>query len=205
VIVHTDRIPIEPPLSAIDPDPAVAPVIVPPQVLLRAGVEATTSPEGNVSVKATLLWNSDSTLLIVMVRVDVPLVFMRAGEKLFVRNGAALTMKVPDAVVPVPPFVDVTALVTLLKVPDDADATVVDTVQLAPPASEPPVRLKLLAREFPVAVPPHVLLVPGIRTFPIPPAGYVSLKAIPVSVMKLGLVMVIVRTELPRAPTGFAE
>ena len=49
VIVQVDRMPMEPLLRAIDPEPAVAPVTVPLQLLLSAGVEATTRPAGNVS------------------------------------------------------------------------------------------------------------------------------------------------------------
>jgi hypothetical protein len=49
---HCEFGPIEPPLKLTEDEPATA-VAVPPQLLLRFGVEATTKPAGNVSVKAT--------------------------------------------------------------------------------------------------------------------------------------------------------
>ncbi len=114
-------------------------------------------------------------------------------------------MKVADAVVPVPPFVEVTAPVTLLKTPPSAAATVVETVQLLFPAKVPPARLRLPPRDPPVAVPPQVLVVPGNNVLPMPPEGYVSVKATPLSAVEFGLVMVMVSVELPRDEIGLGE
>jgi hypothetical protein len=89
-------------------DPAAA-VAVPPQVLLRLGVGATTNPEGRLSVKARpvsvrLVFG----LLMVNVRDVVPFSGILAAPKALVIDAELATVRFAEAVLPVPPFVDVT-------------------------------------------------------------------------------------------------
>jgi hypothetical protein len=84
VMLQVDRMETDALLKDIEFEPAVAPVTVPRQVLLIAGVPATTRPAGNASVKETELWPNDNTLVIFSVRVDVPPALMVVGEKVFV-------------------------------------------------------------------------------------------------------------------------
>lgn len=75
----------------------------PPQVFVGAGVASTSIPAG----KASLIANSFSAkafgLVKFNVKVDVPLSAMLVGEKLFATVGACATLKVAEAVKPVPP------------------------------------------------------------------------------------------------------
>ena len=61
--------------------PAAPPVIVPPQVLLSAGVEAITNPEGKVSIKVAPVKEVAVELFSVKVRVEVPLGAIGLVEK----------------------------------------------------------------------------------------------------------------------------
>jgi len=99
----------------IVPEPAVA-VNVPPQVLLVFGTLATTTPLGNVSltatpVRATVL---AAGLVMVRVRVDVPPTRMPVGPNALTMVGGATAVNAAEAVVPVPPFVELTAPVVLV-------------------------------------------------------------------------------------------
>src|SRR5215471_7949132 len=104
-------------LAELAPPVAVA---VPPHVLLRLGVEATTSPAGRLSVNAnpvsvTLLFG----LLMLMVSRVVPFSGMLVGANVLVTLGGAATVKVAVLLVaPVPPFVELTAPVVFDTVPD---------------------------------------------------------------------------------------
>jgi len=103
-------------LAELAPPVAVA---VPPHVLLRLGVEATTSPAGRLSVNAnpvsvTLLFG----LLMLMVSRVVPFSGMLVGANVLVTLGGAATVKVAVLLVaPVPPFVELTAHVVFDTVP----------------------------------------------------------------------------------------
>lgn len=97
-----------PPLKVTDPPPAVA-VAVPLQVLLRFGVEATTSPAGKVSINETPLRPSplfgfDKAKLSVVVPFSGTLA---APNDLVMLAGEA-TVRLADAVLPWPPFTEVT-------------------------------------------------------------------------------------------------
>ena len=100
---------IEPFARLTEPAPPPA-VRVPLQVLLALGFAATTRPFGNVSVKATPL-SARLALLFVMLNVSVVVPFngIELAVKLLVMDGAEPTVRLADAVLPVPPLVDVTA------------------------------------------------------------------------------------------------
>jgi hypothetical protein len=85
-------------------------------VLPAFGVPATTTPEGNVSLTATPASATvlAAGLVIVRVRVEVPPTAMVDGANPLVIVGGAATVKVFEAVRPVPPFVELTAPVVLV-------------------------------------------------------------------------------------------
>jgi len=67
--------------------PAGAQVGEPPQVVLAAGVAATSTPEGNVSVNVSPVKETLFSLVIVNVNVDVPLTAIGSGENVLVSEG----------------------------------------------------------------------------------------------------------------------
>jgi len=105
---------IEPPDKVTEPEPALA-VTLPPQELVVPGVEATTMPAGNVSVNATLFRAAvELGLVMLSVRVLVPPTATVVGLKLLEIDGGPATVSGAEAVLPVPPLVDVTAPVVLV-------------------------------------------------------------------------------------------
>ena len=97
----------------MDVEPATA-VTVPPQLLLRPFGEATTKPAGRLSVNAipvsdTLAFGLPS----VKFNTVEPFCTTVPGAKALLIVGGAATLKVADAELPVPPFVELTALVLL--------------------------------------------------------------------------------------------
>ena len=97
-----------------DPDPAAA-VAVPPQVLVRFGVDATTRPAGKLSVKATP-FNVTFVFGFWMLNVSevVPFSGMLAAPKALAMAGGEATVRFAVAVLPVPPLVEVTAPVVFV-------------------------------------------------------------------------------------------
>ena len=96
------------------PDPAVA-VAVPPHVLVKPGVVATTSPAGRLSTKARPL----SAVLtfgfwIEKTSVVEPFNGMVAAPNAFAMVGAETTFRLAEEVFPLPPLVDVTLPVVLV-------------------------------------------------------------------------------------------
>jgi hypothetical protein len=100
-MVQVDPAAIDPPESATLPLAATA-VTEPPQLVAAPGVAATTTPDGNVSVSATLV---RATALVavfatVIVNVDVPFTGIVAAEKAFVIVTGGTTISVPVATEP---------------------------------------------------------------------------------------------------------
>src|SRR6185369_4921071 len=95
------------------PEPATA-VAVPPHVLFRPDGVATTRPAGRLSVKAIPV--SARLVLgfwIVKVSEVVPFSGMLAAPNTLVIEGGVATVKLAEAVLPVPPLVEVTLPVVL--------------------------------------------------------------------------------------------
>jgi len=115
---------IVPPLRLIEVLPAVA-VNVPPQPSLAFGVAATCRPDGKLSVTATPL-NAVELFGLVMVNVmvDVPPTEVLVGEKALLILGGASTVRSADAVLPVPPLLEVTLPLVLVYDPATAPVTV---------------------------------------------------------------------------------
>src|SRR5215471_5179792 len=157
----------------------------------------TVSPAGNVSVNATPVSGSAAFGL---VRVKLSEVicptWIDAAPNDFIIVGAEATVRSAMAVLPVPPFVDETLLVTLCLIPEVVPVTVTLKVQLPPWATVAPVRLMLPA--VVVRVPLHCGL-PGF-TVVVTPLGNVSVNATPVrspAAVVFGLVMVKLRVDMP--------
>lgn len=179
------RVPAE---RLTDPEPPTA-VAVPPQVLLRFGVEATTRPAGRLSVNAMPVSVSPVFgLLMLKVSEVVPFSGIVAAPNAFVILGGEATVRLADAVLPVPPLVEVTAPVVLVYCPEAAPVTVTlnwhcPLAAIVAPASEIPVGAVV------VNVPPQTV---EVEFATVSPVGSVSVNATPVSgsTLAAGLVMV---------------
>jgi hypothetical protein len=103
-----------PPASEILPDPAAA-VATPPQVFVSPFGVATTIPTGNESVNATPVSATALAAGLVMVKVKdvVPFNGRLPAPKALAIEGGATTLRLADAVPPVPPSVEVTFPVVL--------------------------------------------------------------------------------------------
>ncbi len=156
----------------------------PPQLFVNPLGVATTSPEGSVSVKATPV--SETELAAGLVRVKVRLVIppsrtLEAPNALLMVGGAT-TARLAEAVLPVPPSVEVTFPVVLFLAPAVVPVTFRLKVQEALDAKLAPDKLIAPLPALAVIVPPQLLLSPlGVEITR--PAGSVSLKPIPVSVV----------------------
>ncbi len=108
----------------IVPAPA-APVAVPPQVLFKLGGFAANKPEGRLSVNAIPFRVAPLFgLLMLKVSVVVPLLGMLAAPNNLVMVGALGTVRVAVLLVlPVPPLLEVTALVVFCTLPDCVPVT----------------------------------------------------------------------------------
>src|SRR6476659_8493623 len=116
---------------------------------------------------------------------------MLAAPNALVIEGGVATVKLAEAVLPVPPFVELTAPLVLVYWPDAVPVTFTTRVQFVLTAMLPPVREMLVEPATAVAVPPQVLVRPfGVATTR--PVGRVSANATPFSgtAFAAGLVMV---------------
>jgi len=180
-------------------EPAAAVMVPPPHEPVRPfGVE-TTSPAGRLSVNAMPV-KEDEAFGLLMVKLSEVLPFRRmvAAPKDLVMVGGVATLRFAVAVLPVPPLVELTLPVVLVKFPEAVPVTFTVRMQLLPVAMVPPVSEILPEPATAVAVPPQVLVRPfGVATTS--PAGKVSVNATPFSatVLPAGLVMVKVRDVVP--------
>jgi hypothetical protein len=107
----------------------------------------------------------------------------------------SFTTSEPEAILPLPPSMDVTGVkVVLFFVPDVAPVTVTLNAQLLLAASNPPANAIDLVVAIVVRVPPHSVVDESIMERP---AGNISIKPMPDSgVDRFGLVMVKVNVEV---------
>jgi hypothetical protein len=128
----------------------------------------------------------------------VPFRGMEAAPNALVIDGAVATLKLAEAVLPVPPLVEVTLPVVLVKFPALVAVTFTVRVQLLLAAIVPPVSEALPAPATAVTVPPQEFVMPGVVATTIP-TGNVSVTATPVSATALaaGFVMVNVNEVVP--------
>src|SRR5579859_7259744 len=169
-------------------------VKVPPHIV--ADELATVSPVGSVSVNATPVSTTVLAAGMVMVSEVVAFWAMTLGLKTFAIEGGAITVNTAVLLaVPVPPSVEVTAPVVLFFTPAVVPVTLTENVHDDPTAGDavnvPPDRLMMPLPAVAVIVPlpqePVMLGVAATTT----PAGKLSVKATPLSALKVsGLVMV---------------
>ena len=201
VSVHVVLVLITPPLKDTEELLATAVNVAPPPqfpLLVAPGVDATVRPAGNVSVKFTPVnaVTLAAGFVIVNVSVVVPLTATKAAPNALENTGGATTLMLADAVVPVPPSVEVIALVVLFAFPAAVPVTATEMVQVPLAATLPPEKLTLPAPAVAVNVPPQVLVTPGVlATTRVPVVfGKVSVNPMPVNVVPaLGLVIVNVK------------
>ena len=170
------------------PDPTTA-VAVPPQVLFNPLGVATTKPAGRLSVNAIPL-SATPVFGLLMVNVSdvVPFNGMLAAPNALAMDGGEATVRLAEAVLPVPPFVEVTFPVVLVYCPETAPVTVtlnwhwLFTAMVAPVNAIP-------VGEVVVSVPPQTA---ADELATVSPVGNVSVKATPVraSTFAAGFVMV---------------
>ena len=165
------------------PDPATA-VAVPPQVLFKALGVATTRPAGRLSVKAIPVRLAVFGFVMLKVSEVEPFNGMLAAPNaLVIVGGASVTVRLADAVPPVPPSVEVTLPVVLFLIPAVVAVTFTEKVHEVEAARLAPVRLMTPVACVAVIVPPPQ---EPVRPFGVEitrPAGSVSLKPTPVSVV----------------------
>src|SRR5947207_6603758 len=171
-------------------------VKVPPQTVADALV--TVRPVGSVSVNATPVSATVLAAGLVMVKVSDVVAFSEIVEGLntLAIEGGATTVNIAVLLTaPVPPSVELTAPVVLLLLPAVVPVTSTENVHVDPAAGDavsvPPDRLMLLLPASAVIVPlpqePVTLGVAATTT----PAGRLSVKLTPLSVLAvLGLMMV---------------
>src|ERR1051326_1862297 len=178
VIEHDPFAARPPPERLMEPEPAAA-VTVPPQPLFvnPFGV-ATTRPAGSVSLKATPVSAIDVFGLL-MLNVSDVLAFSRmlAAPNALVIVGGLATVRLAEAVLPVPPLVEVTFPVVFVYWPAAAPVTVtlnwhwLFTAIVAPESAMP-------VGAVVVSVPPQTVAV-ALAT--VSPVGSVSVNATPVT------------------------
>jgi hypothetical protein len=194
-IAHDPDTPTVPPLKL-----TICPltVNVPLQVLVGLLGLETTRPAGSVSLNDTPVSPIVFGLLIVNARPVLPPYVILFDPNDFTIVGGLATVRLAEAALPVPPFVEVTLPVVLVTVPDVASVTFTEIVHKLFGATDPPVKLIAIAPELAESVPLHVSVAFGVLATVIP-EGNVSLTANPVRAIVLpeGFVMVSVKLVVP--------
>ena len=154
-------------------------VNVPPQTV--AEELATVSPVGSVSVKATPFRAVVLAAGLVMVKVSevVPLSGIELGLKALLSVGGTITLRVAEAVPPVPPSGEVTLPVVLFWSPPAVPVTLMEKVQDELAARLAPARLMTFVPCVAVGTVVQVLPLRPLGVEITRPAGSVSLKPIP--------------------------
>src|SRR5712664_521694 len=118
-----------PPLKLAEPEPATA-VVVPLQVLLSPFGVATTRPTGSASVKATPVKPMVFGFAILNVKLVVPFIGIEATPNALLMVGGLATVILAEAVLPVPPLVEVTDPVVLFFTPELVPVTFTEKVHV---------------------------------------------------------------------------
>jgi hypothetical protein len=145
-----------------------------------------------VSAKATPFNATVFAEGLVMVNVSCVVEFkpIFAGLNTLAIEGGATTAMLAEAVGPLPPSLELTALVVLICIPAAVPVTVSENVQEVLLARVAPLRLITLVFCVEVMVPPPQLPVSPLGVETIKPAGSESVKPMPVSDRALGLLIV---------------
>src|SRR5262249_4586742 len=137
-------------------------------------------------------------LVMVKASVEVPPGRIDEGVNDLTRVGGLATVSVAEAVLPVPPFVEVTLPVVLFFTPAVVPVTSTLTVQVPLAAMEPPLNVREVFPAAGVNVPPQEVLALGVAAT-CTPEGSESVNPTPVSDSALaeGLVMVKLSVVVP--------
>lgn len=179
--------------------PAVALTVPPVQVVEALGGFAICSPAGRLSVTAALVNAMNWALLMVTVRVEVCPWKIDVGLKLLEMGASAWALSVAvKALVFVIPRLLVMAPAGTLLVKEAALDAVTKTVtwQLPLAGMVPPASDTLDAPGTAVTVPPQLVVGLGVAAS-LTPAGKLSVKAVPGTLIVLPLLSVIVSLETP--------
>ncbi len=148
------------PDKLILPEPAVAVIVPPPHEPFSPFGVATTSPDGSVSVTVTPLTEEPLLgLLIVKLKLVVPFTAIVDAPNVFVIVGEEIefTVKLAEAVRPVPPSFELTVPVVLFLLPAVVPFTSTEKVHDEPAPGDavnvPPDRLMVLLPAVAVIVP----------------------------------------------------
>jgi hypothetical protein len=211
--VHELLTGIVPPASDTLPEAAVAVIAPAPQVpVMPFGVEMTI-PGGSVSVKLTPVSATALAAGFVMVKLSEvePFSGRAATPNNFAIVGGVLTLTLAEAVLPVPPLVELTAPVVLVKLPEAIPVTFTEKVQEELIGRDAPTSDALPEPALAVIVPPPQVPINPFGVEITSPAGRLSVKATPVcgAVFATGLVTVNVSeveppSAIPVAPKAFA-
>ena len=144
----------------------------PPHVVLAPLGVLINSPAGSRSLNPTPVSGTgfNSVFERVMVKMEDPPTRTDGGEKVLIRLGGAMTVKLAEALVPVPPGIEETGPVMLFFKPGEVPFTETVIVQLELPATFPPTRVIVVG--VIVSVPPQVLVAP--IALAVTPEGSVS-------------------------------
>ena len=168
VMVQLLLVGIEAPLMLTALLPTPPPVCVAPEQLVVAAEEKVI-PLGRVSLTATPVRGTVLPVgfVIVMVIVEVPVVTaMLAEPNALAMVGADTAVNVADAVVPVPPLVELTVPVVLTLLPAVVAVTFTEAVHVPPIAMVPPLKLIELAPAVGLNVgdpQPGLVVAPGVE------------------------------------------
>jgi len=130
---------------------------VPEQVLLNPLGLATTTPDGKESEKAMLFSvTTELGLLMLKVRLVLPPTGMSEAPKALLMVAGSPTFTVAEAVLPVPPLVELTAPLVLFFCPSVVPVTFTTTVQEELTGIDPPLKEMELVPAVAVTVPLQV-------------------------------------------------
>src|SRR5215470_16216438 len=192
-----------PPLNVSVVSPAVG-AKAPPQEVLAPGVAATCNPDGSASVNPTPVSDTvEFGFIMVNVSVVVPLSAMLDEPNDLLIEGGATTVMLADALLPVPPFVEVTLPDVLFFTPAVVPVTSTITVQVPLGEMVPPLNVSVVSPAFGAKVPPQEVLAPGVAAT-CNPEGSASVNPTPLSdTVEFGFIIVKVSVVVP--PTGMVE
>jgi hypothetical protein len=178
------------------PEPAVAVIVPPPHDPDTPFGVATASPAGNGSMNPTPDRPVAFGLLIVKLSDVVPLNGIEPVPNALEMEGGATTVRLSDAVLPVPVSVELTAPDVLFLTPAVVPVTLTAKVQDALALIVPPDKVTVPLPAVAVADPPHPLLKPfGLETTN--PDGRLSVNPTPVKEAAFGFVIVNVKLVVP--------
>jgi len=186
--VHDPEAAIVAPERLTEFDPAVAVMVPPPQDPVSPLGVAMVKPLGNVSVKAVPLSAAAAfAFAIVKLKLDVLPAGTLDGVNDWAIEGRATTVRLADAALPVPSFVELRVLVVLVYAPALPTETFTLNVHELPAANVAPESVTLPDPAVAVIVPPPHDPANPFGEATVMPDGSVSVNASPVAAVELSV------------------